>query len=169
MKMNFEQQNNQFKELDFKIEVAVKNAIELEEQRKLITEIIQLRKDNNDPVKLTTVLNKLSSCKITVNTLAEFRHVLEKLEFSPEEINEKLSHENAHANTADSLGAKHFGYIFYVFKNEYGDIGVQPAADIYIPKEWSAFRKKNVSDKITKAPKMYGGHLSDSDKNMLKK
>ncbi|MES2930504.1 MAG: hypothetical protein V4665_01840 [Patescibacteria group bacterium] len=166
-KVNIENSNkNIFNELDSHIEQAVIHAIDFDKLKVLTTQIIELRKSGKDSEQLKSIINELTPCKIECKTLAEFRYILEKLKFLPEQADSFLSHENAHGNMADYLGAKHEGYMFFVYKSG-DDIGIHPAAHYSFPEEWASDYKLDVRKKIIQAPELYGHELSKSDKKAL--
>jgi len=80
--------------------------------------------------------------------------------------NDTLSHENAHANKAEQLGATHIGYKFVLIKED-GGFNVQPQANYYIPDEWNKEKQNAVNIEITKAPEEYGNKMSHGDKRYL--
>jgi hypothetical protein len=159
---------NIFGKFDLSIEQAITNAIEFSEMKRLTGEIVELRKSGTDPERLASIMKELSNCKVECETLSEFRHALEKLNFLPEQVNSFLSHENAHGNMADYLGAEHKGYMFFVYKAG-NDIGIQPAARYSFPEEWESDYKTTIRKKIVEAPELYGHELSTNDKKALEK
>lgn len=109
---------------------------------------------------------KLESISLQVKTLPEFRFVLSEIGKSEEEIQENLAHENAHANVAESLGARHETYIVYFLKN-----GNVYQTRVTLPDSLTEDEVYNISKKAIEAPEEYGkaGGLSDDDKDQLKR
>ncbi len=100
---------------------------------------------------------KIENSGLIVKTLPEFRYALECLGiYSPEEIKDILSHENAHANKMESLGILCLGYEIIVFKKENGKGGLMfiTIADAP-PADWDKNKKLEVHKKIANAPEEY--------------
>lgn len=108
---------------------------------------------------------KIESFSIKVETLSELRFILEQLGQTEDEIRMNLAHENAHANVAQSHGARHEGYIVYFLKN--GNIY---QTRITFPDHFTQDQVDQISEKAIQAPETYGveGGLSDDDTNQLK-
>ncbi len=108
---------------------------------------------------------------LIVKTLPEFRYALESLGiYSPEQVADILSHENAHANKMETLGVKFMGYEIVVFKKENGKGGLMfIAISDEFPIDWDIEKKKGVHKKIANAPEEYeSSHpLSSFDKAMI--
>ena len=111
--------------------------------------------------------DKMNKASIEVETLTEARRVMGILGFDPHSIIDTLSHENAHGNKAEELGAKHLGYKFVLIKSANGGFLVQPQAMTYIPDEWDKEKQNDTEMKILQAPEEYGNEMSQSDKNYL--
>lgn len=112
--------------------------------------------------------DKMNNASIEVETLTEARRVMGILGFDAHSIVDTLSHENAHGNKAEELGAKHLGYKFVLIKSVNGGFIVQPQAMTYIPDEWSKEKQNDTEAKILSAPEEYGNEMSESDRNYLK-
>ena len=111
---------------------------------------------------------KMNDATVEVETLPEMRRVMGILGFDANSIVDIMSHENAHGNKAQQLGAQHLGYRFMIIKGDNGGIIVQPQASLYIPDEWDAEKQKAVHLATLQAPDEYGNEMSESDKNYLK-
>ncbi len=110
---------------------------------------------------------KMNDATVEVETLPEMRRVMGVLGFDAHSIVDIMSHENAHGNKAEQLGAQHLGYRFMIIKGDNGGIIVQPQASLYIPDEWDAEKQKAVHLATLQAPDEYGNEISDSDKKSL--
>jgi hypothetical protein len=105
---------------------------------------------------------KINEATIEVQTLPEAKRAMEMLGFDYEAVADTLSHENAHGNKAEQLGAKHLGYRFLLIRMPEGLV-VQPQANLYIPDEWDEKTQNDVLTQITNAPEEYGNELSEGD------
>lgn len=115
--------------------------------------------------ELEAIQDAIMNSSITVQTLAEYRMVLENMT-NPAEAEEILAHENAHANIAQSLGADFIGYSLLICKD--GDEFVfRGGAPYRLPKEWSAEKKKAAHIRIYNAPEEYGEELSPTDEKVV--
>jgi len=111
----------------------------------------------------------LTDATVFVDTLTEARIAMEILGFDEDSLVDTLSHENAHGNKAQQLGAKHDGYKFVLIRGNNGGFRVQPQARVYIPDEWDKEKQNSVLLEIIKAPEEYGNSVSDHDKHDLEK
>ena len=111
---------------------------------------------------------RMTEATIIVETLPEARRVMEILGFNKNSLIDTLSHENAHGNKAEQLGAKHFGYKFCLIKTDNGDFLIQPQASIEIPEDWEKGKQDEVLTKIIEAPEEYDNKMSKGDKEDLK-
>ncbi|MFA5773085.1 MAG: hypothetical protein WC908_00200 [Candidatus Paceibacterota bacterium] len=167
--MKFEE--NVFKNIKETVEKKVEKAV-----ANYFTVGQNLEQDLTDDALRGEIFSKLENATIKVNTLNEFRLALEKLknlrifkDFGEKQINELISHENAHANKAEELGAEHKSFKIVIIKNNENDYALSTTtAEIYIPEEWDAKKKREVLVQIFKAPEIYGGsNMSSYDKKML--
>ena len=122
----------------------------------------------NDFNRLNLLKRKVTGSTITVKTLPEYRRAMELLGYNHDDLIDTLAHENAHANTAERLGARHDGYNLLLKKAEAG-IHILPQAFIYIPDEWDTKKQIEVHEKIVRAPEEYGNTLSPGDIKDLSK
>ena len=101
--------------------------------------------------------NKINEVGLLVQTLPEFRYALECLNiFSPHQITDIISHENAHANKAESLGVGFRGYKIIIFKRADGKGSVKIMAGFdEMPVDWSREKKREVNKQISYAPEEY--------------
>lgn len=143
----------------------------IDQTSELLNRLIRVAKDNAIPVEdyNRDMDNQglYEHAKIHVRTLPEFKMLLEKIGMQGDSLIDSLEHENAHANKAEELGARHEGYqvLCLRYKNGFGYI---PQVSIYIPDRWSLHKQKEVSGKIINAPEEYGNSLSPDDINDLK-
>jgi hypothetical protein len=167
MKENFEKNlQNVYQVLDESIKNAVKNPIDIKELNQVFDESEMAVTSGGTEEQNKTLHKKLAASKIMCSTLPEYRYVLQKLGYSPDQIEVLLKHENSHGNMADSLGANHLGYMIIIFKNG-NIIGVRQGAEIAYP-ETSDY--EDIVKKVAEAPEVYESmNLSDGDKRMAKR
>lgn len=116
----------------------------------------------------------LAQATVVFKDLVSFDYALEVLYrtgVDREYLLETLKHENAHANKADQLGARHEDYKLVFLKDENGKIFFAPSAGIYIPEEdegWSKEKQKEVLREVLEAPDIYGDSLSPGDERDLR-
>jgi hypothetical protein len=111
----------------------------------------------------------LAQATIRVQTIVEYRIVLELLLDAPgeaEEVAKTLAHENAHANVAESLGARVHHYLLTIIRDGQ-EMYLSPSVDFSVPEEWSEAKRKEVYLAIIKAPEEYGETLSPDDKKQI--
>jgi len=156
-------------ELQKKINFAKEHALSQEEYEQGMKNKFELRDIENkqdlttDEIKyLVSLQHKINEATVEAENLFEFRHAMEILGFKHETIIYALSHENAHGNKAEQLGATHIGYRFILVNTPEG-LGVQPQTSIYIPDELDEKVKNNTLVQIIKAPEEYGGEMSEGD------
>ncbi len=75
-----------------------------------------------------------------------------------------LSHENAHANVAQSLNHEWVGYVQIFYEDNNGNIGIQPAHVTKPRWEWGPKEVLENTIRVVRAPEEYGNKLSDGDK-----
>jgi hypothetical protein len=121
------------------------------------------KKDKDNEEKIDKLLDKST---IEAENLHEYKLILETIGLSEDEIKDLLAHENAHANKAESLGAKHLSYKITIMIDKNNNYLYQPFSHIYIPEEWSDEKVKDTWVKIAKAPEEYGNKMSSSDIEM---
>lgn len=166
--------NNKEFEIREKLAFAKKHALSPEEQKEAMDKeremqgIQQKRELTSPEVEYYyTFREKMNAATIEVETLPEARRTMELLGLNYDAIIDTLSHENAHGNKAEQLGADHIGYKFLLTREPGGRLGVHPQAYIYIPDEWDKETQKAVLSEVTWAPEDYGNSLSDDDKKDL--
>lgn len=145
------------KKIEEKVFGAIHSAPYLED-----IQLMSLNKKNNKE-KIDKLLNKST---IEAENLYEYKLILEAIGLSEDEIKDLLAHENAHANKAESLGAKHLSYKITIMIDKNNNYLYQPFSHIYIPEEWSDEKVKDTWVKIIKAPEEYGNKMSSSDIEM---
>lgn len=120
--------------------------------------------------KLKELDEEVKRHQIFVTTLVEYRMLMNMLGKNYYRVNDVVTHENAHANKASSLGGVHGGYSVLVYKKRTGDgFSYQPVAHTDVPKTFSDKEKIEANLKIAFAPEEYGNHLSDGDEEQIRK
>lgn len=119
-------------------------------------------------------LGKVKEKKVRLDNLHELRFLLELCKLPEDEIQDTISHENAHANKTDALGikgVKNTGYCVNLGKNDDDSYYALPMATSYIPFKYRFFRKKlkQIKKEIWSAPEEYGNKMSDGDIENIKK
>ncbi len=153
--INFENSTSKLNETVGKIRERIQEA------RSKILDITNI--DENE------VMEKLEEAGslIELNDLTELRLALQEFGFAEEQIRKILSHENAHANKAESLGANLWRYIIFLgMKN--GEEMALPAAKPSHPVGWSEKKSNEVRKATILAPLEYEDSLSESDRRYLK-
>lgn len=146
-----------FNKIEQKILFAKQNAPDLE--------LIQLKSINKK--NETEIIKLLEKGTISVETLFEFSLAMKLLGISDKERQDYLSHENAHANKAESLGVQHLGYKIPLVKIG-NELFFKPYTHINMPNEWSDEKTKKTLRKILLAPNEYGNKMSPGDIEKLK-
>lgn len=111
----------------------------------------------------------LAQATIRVQTIVEYRMVLELLLDSPgeeEAVAEILAHENAHSNVAESLGANVHHYLLTIIR-EGPEMYLSPSVDFSVPEEWPEAKRREVYLAVMKAPEEYGETLSPDDRKQI--
>lgn len=111
------------------------------------------------------IWSEFNRASVQVETLVEYKFLLEQVSQDRNWIIETLAHENAHANTGEKLGAIPEGYTVTFIKKSDGKIEHLPAA-IVNTKNLDPEKEKHVIVEIAKAPESYEGgnnYLSDGD------
>lgn len=108
--------------------------------------------------------------KISVETLPEFQFLMKNLGKNYYRVTSTITHENAHGNKADAIGAKHEGYSLLVSKSKKGEgFSYQPMVHTTVPRIWDKEKQIKANIKIAQAPDEYGDHISDGDEEQIKK
>lgn len=143
------------------------NALSLETFEKIFEERKILQNEGKQNTKRFSELNSmLSSSLVTVQTVSEFKILLECMGKNYYATIGTLEHENAHANKATSLGVEHDGYSLLVFKNG-TEFQYQPVALIQFPQNLNEDSlKKKIA--VLNAPTEYGNTISRGDKVDIK-
>jgi hypothetical protein len=95
---------------------------------------------------------------------------LELAEFSPEQVDQILNHENAHANVAEQVQSQKFnGYRILFTKDKDGELLVQPFAKLSTDYSFSDEQILEDRMKVIEAPLQYGDRLSPDDKEKIQK
>lgn len=122
------------------------------------------RSFSEDEIK--KIFENFNNATVGVETLVEYRFLLEQVGAKNGWVEETLAHENAHANRGAFLGAIHEGYTITFVEKSDGKIQQIPAAIIDIPKTLSEADQKHIFIEVAQAPENYGGdnsYLSDGD------
>lgn len=151
------------KSLNEKIREKVFGAIHSAPYLEEIQLMLLNKKDKDCEEKIDKLLDKAT---IAAENLHEYKLILETIGLSEEEIKDLLAHENAHANKAESLGAKHLSYKISIMVDRDNHYLYQPFSHLHIPEEWSEEKVKDAWIKIAKAPEEYGNKMSSSDIEM---
>ncbi|MEI6490499.1 MAG: hypothetical protein WCO16_01910 [bacterium] len=151
-------------EIRKKVEEVKARAISLKDARKTIKAIDKLlyAEDGDHDEELLALHDILMDSTVTVQTLIEFKMVMQNMTDDPEQVEEMIAHENSHANVAESLGAKFIGYALLICKDK-DDFVFRGVAPYELPPEWAARKRKAAHLKIIGAPEKYGEELSDTD------
>ncbi|MBP6908569.1 MAG: hypothetical protein KBB75_01980 [Candidatus Pacebacteria bacterium] len=157
-------------EIEELLKVAQSFALSGQEKRALFNKKIDLFQQPRTPEiqkELDEITEKLKKCTVVVQTLLEYKILMEKTGKNYYIVRGVVEHENAHANKASSLDAIHGGYSLIVSKNEKGGFSYQPTALTGSPDSWDEKRKIETNIKIGSAPKEYGDRLSPSDEKQI--
>ncbi|MEI7689259.1 MAG: hypothetical protein WCI91_03705 [Candidatus Nomurabacteria bacterium] len=117
--------------------------------------------------QISLVSKEISKYMVTVDTLLEFKTLVEKLDRNYYFTIGTISHENAHANMTEALCGKHRGYSIVVFKKEDGTYGYQPISHFDFSSVLDPEEKIKKEIRVTNAPEEYGNKLSPGDKNRI--
>ncbi len=162
-------------ELRFRVEKAKGAALfvdEFHEKKKQFNTLQAMRETGTLPKeaedKYRTLQLELIGGRVDVDNLYEYRKVLELAELSPEQVNNILNHENAHANTADQTQSQKFnGYRIQFTKDRNGDLLVQPFAKLETDYSFSDEQIMKDRMNVLEAPVRYGDRLSGDDKEKI--
>ncbi len=157
-----------------KINFAKIHALSQEEYENILDEEFKM-KDIESKRKLTDeevnyfyeFRKRMIEATITIGTLPEAKRVMEILGFDNASLIDTLSHENAHGNKAEQLGAWHLGYKFCLIKADDGDFLIQPQANINIPENLEKEEQNKILSEIIFAPEEYDNKLSRGDREDL--
>ena len=144
--------------LEIKLQIAKDNAPDLTP-----SEFKNLRRVGSEEVR-----NKLAEAVVQVDTLFEFKRILEMCGLPKDWIQRFLAHENAHANKAESVGAV-FNKYEVAFLRE--DKTVMPrlvSVSIGVHDHLSKEESSQMWTDIISAPEEYGSSLSEHDIEDLK-
>lgn len=114
--------------------------------------------------------DQLEQSRIRVQTLPEFRFVLENFGFQPADLEDALVRRNANVNVAEQFNATFKGYLLNVSKRTVHErlmYILQTEVDIDIPDDWSDKRANSVARYIVLAPLQHGAELSATDYKLL--
>lgn len=157
--------------LKIKVENAIENAFPLEkyeEQRKKLKQL-QYKQMNeglstSEDTLYIILKDQFRSCAVVVQTISEYRKVLELAGLFGKAVDQILSHENAHANAAEQLPSQIFkGYSLRFLKENGGKIVMHP--QVLFSRDNSFSEEQLIEDEIrvTEAPLYYGEELSPGD------
>ena len=167
--------SKEFLEIERKIDIALKNAQDAALDNvgtdNLFQQRISLYQRERTPQVLEEIKKLDEQIKkhiISVDTLVEFKILMNKLGKNYYRVNSTVYHENAHANKASSIGAIHQDYTVLVSKSKKGNgFAYQPFARTDVPNSWPKHRQIEAKIKIGSAPEEYGNALSDGDEKMI--
>lgn len=161
-------------DLQEKITSAKTHALSQEEYKNILDEELKMKDIESERELRDEEVNhfhefrkRMTEATIVVETLLEAKKVMEILGFSNDSLINTLSHENAHANKAEQLGAYHLGYKFCLIKTNNGDFLVQPQASIDIPRHLEKEEQNKMLSEIIFAPDEYNNKLSEGDREDL--
>ena len=130
---------------------------------------LELNKTPDIQDQIKEIETKLKACTVVVDTLLEFKILMEKTSKNYYIIRSVIEHENAHSNKASSLEVIHGGYSVLVLKNKEGVFSYLPTARTKPQENWDDKRKIETNIKIGRAPEEYGNRMSDGDKENVAK
>lgn len=171
-KLNSKELIEKDKEIEKLLKEAQFNALSVLETRALFKKKQELSVEpqtQDIKKRIEEVETKLKQSTVIVETLLEFKMLMEKMGKNYYIIRSVIEHENAHSNKASSLEAIHGGYSVIVSKNERGGFSYQPTALTGTKEEWSDRKKIETNIKIASAPEEYGDRMSDSDYEQVAK
>ena len=154
-----------------RFDVAKEHALQYEEAIRIMDERDELQSigGSDSSKKITELDEKLQASIVTVNTLGDFRTLLEKTDLSAEDVLHTLAHENAHANVAESLGADEIEYSIMICKGK-DNFKYNAWASFRNPSDWSKDPQKIPNlIRIFNAPAEYGDSLSEDDRKTIEK
>lgn len=159
-----------------KIETARNNAIARTRLEELQREILILgkRDDIESFRREDEIEREILNSSAIAKDITEFRELLRQIgvEYSlnGEFVHDTLAHENAHANVAEVTGHEWVGYIALFLKNSEGQVdGIQPAFFLKNNRTWGKAETLMKRLAVTKAPKLYGNSLTDSDEGDIQR
>lgn len=152
-----------------KVLSAKKNALSMEEYKDILekspgleTAYLKKQMTSSDIESLKAIRQRMEEATVMAETIPEARLAMELLGYDREALVDTLSHENAHGNKADRLGAEHRGYKFLLIRTKVG-FDIQPQASFVIPREWDLDRRVKTAEEITRAPEEFENKLSEGD------
>ncbi len=159
-------------DIDQKLETAKQNALPKEEALKMMNKISELSKVPNttDPEvekEITRLEEMIDKSSVIVDTISEFKILIEKTLSNTERVYQLLNHENAHANMTEIVGAVHKGYGLHVYKEKDGRIFFLPYTHMEYPAGWNEKEINQARIEIYSAPEKYGDKLSQSDSERI--
>jgi len=173
----YEKTPENLKHIENNLRALLKNAqdqaLSAEEMKILFNQRFSLQ--NGSPIQqnlieLQKLDDEIAKHKIAVRTLVEYRMLMNMLGKNYYRVNDVVTHENAHANKASSIGAIHEGYSVLVYKSKSGEgFSYQPLAHTDVPGTFNNKEKIEANFKIGFAPEEYGNHLSDGDEEQIRK
>lgn len=178
-KLSFgEDREDSEKKLDERITKAYRAALPMSEYNDKLKKFKSLCKerdtgglDADAETEYQSLHKQLEDCEIMVSSVMEYKRLLELIPIPKEEIDETLSHENAHANVAEqSPSIKFIGFVVRFYKDEEGKVCVWPSAEMNY-QDVSFAEKQRLQEFIlvNRAPLEYGaGPLSDRDEQNIR-
>jgi hypothetical protein len=166
---SFETKESMEKLMDERLESAKEHALPYDAVTEIINKINDLREKSGDhEEEISDLKQKIKPSTVTVHTISEFKLLLQKTDIDPDETIQLLAHENAHANKADSVGAKEISYNLLIADG--GECWRYDAWVSYdIPDSWPERERIISKISILNAPKEYGDDHSDEDQAMIRK
>lgn len=120
--------------------------------------------------EISKIDEEVKKHKISVQTLPEFKFLMNSIGKNYYRVNGTVTHENAHGNKAQAIGGTHEGYSILVSKSKKGEgFSYQPIAHTKVQNFSNKKDQIEGNIEIAFAPEEYGGYLSDSDEEQIKK
>lgn len=169
-----ENKSEEYKVVENKIEEALKlaqkNAIDMVEIGRLIEERRRLQ---NQPQtkeiakRILEIDESIEKYTVKVNTISEFKILMEKTGRLDYSVMGSVEHENAHSNKAGSLGVGEGGYMLIVGKDDKGFLYQPVAVRGEFPVGWTREEIIKSSIEMANAPKEYGNINSPGDNEQI--
>ena len=163
-------------ELKLLITKAYQSGLKMENYEKDIEELRLLRKEkryglNTEKETRYKELNKkMSECEVLVNTIMEYKKVLELIGLEKEKIDSLLNHENAHANVTEQVKSQSFdGFRIRFYKDKNGNMSLWPSTKTTTDFSFPEKQRLEEDILVNEAPLHYGDTLSKGDKDIIEK
>lgn len=167
---------NYEKQLKARVFSAYNNAKSLDNYEEKIAELRKLRTKKIEPnftpedeERFHELDKEIKSCEVLVDSVMEYKKLLELFPLSEEKIHSLLNHENAHANTAEKLPSQIFnGFRVRFVKNAEGNVAIKPSAKTSNDYGYPESQRLEEEIQVFEAPLHAGDTLSVSDKANIK-